>query len=473
MSETYSASNRTIHLWAVGAMADYMLYVSFNALIMPVFTIEFGLNPFLVGLALTLPRVFDGIIDPMLGHWSDDTHSRWGRRKPFMVAAAGVGAFMAIAIWWPSTTWPEAGQFAYIAIASIVLFTCWGLYSMTHMALGYELSDDYYIRTKVFAVRGLYASIAALSGGWMYWFTLRPFFGNGIRGVRFLSLGIATVAILAMLVPVTFCQERFKNVNRRHVHLWTAIRTALQVRPFVILILLSVTATLGTALYGTMGIYINFYYVCQGNKSLGSSLSGWNGMVGFLVAFALVPLSTVLSRRLGKTRGLRMGYTATFIGAILLPLIARPGHPYYLLAHMITFGITNAVFMLFFTSLMPDICDLDELESGQRREGLFAAVMAFVGKLQNSLCILIGGFLLNLAGFNAKLVQKGVLPSHDVLNRLRWLSFTPMILFSGLALALSFYYPVTKEKIDEVHAILAERRKARAAEEIAEPSVVT
>jgi GPH family glycoside/pentoside/hexuronide:cation symporter len=455
-----TSGNPGIHRWAVGSIAEYMLFVCFNALILPVFSTGFGLDPVLVGWALMLPRLTDAVIDPWLGNLTDHARTRWGRRRPFMAGAALVGAAMVVLIWMPSPEWSKTLQFGWLLAASIILYACYGLFSMSHMALGYELSDDYHVRVRIMAVRGAYFAIAAMAGGWLYWLALRPVFGGEINGVRWVSVGMAVALLAAAAVPVLTCRERFLRPPTAHPPLFKAIRSAIAIRPFAILLVVRIFQTLGGTLYGTMAFYITVYSVCGGDKDTATSLSGINGMVGFAVAFALVPAATWLSRRLGKRRGLIFGYAAAALGAAVLPFFALPGHPYLLLAHMILFGALGAVLTLFNNAVMPDICDLDELQSGERREGLFAAVQGFVSKIENSLCILLGGYLLSMSGFDAQAAQHAVQQAPEVIERLRWLAFTPNIVFAVVATIVVLRFPLTPQRMEEVRRLLTERRAA-------------
>lgn len=456
MSEApYTASNRTIHLWALGGVAEYMLYVCFGALVLPVFTMGFGLDPKLVGWALALPRLFDAILDPILGHLSDVTHTRWGRRRPFLFGAAVIGAAVVIGIWWPSQQWPESLQFAWMVVASVLVFTCYGIYSMNNMAFGYELSDDYHNRAKVMGVRGFYWGIAAVAGGYLYWLTQRPFFGNEITGIRMVSLGMAACVLVFGLIPVFCCRERFPRANRRHVNLGTALRTTLHVRPFVMLLVLRFSQTLGTTLYGIVGLYIVFYSVCGGDKSLGASLSIPQGWLGFACAIGLMFAAAPLCRTLGKRWGIVLGFGAGLAAAVTLPFFAQPGHPYLYLAQVLFFIPLVSLREMFMAAVMPDICDIDELQSGERREALFAAVMAFVSKFENSIIALVSGYLLSYIGFDGKLAQQ----PQEVLDRLRFWGFGALILFSAVAFVVSWYVPITEEYMRDVRARLEQRRR--------------
>lgn len=475
----YKAKNLTIHLWATGAIADYMMYAMF-ALIPGFFVTSFGMNPIWVSWALFLPRIFDGIADPIIGHFSDNLHSPWGRRRPFIFVSGIIGSGLIVGLWWMSTEWSPYVQFSFLLIMSLLLFLCWGTYNMNHLALGYELSDDYHQRTKVIAVRAFYFSCAALSGSYFYWVAGLKYFNGEVNGMRFEAVVIAAVALIATHFTVFFSKERFQKANRNHVNILEAIKATLQVKPFVILLGLRVIQTLGTSLYGATAFYIGVYSVCQNDKHLYNSLPIYNGWIGLGMAFLMVPLSSVLSRGIGKRRGLIASYGFGFLSACLLPFFAQPGMPYLLLTHMIVFNVLFGVMLgMFQGAVMPDICDIDELKSGERREGLFSAVNSFVSKMENSVCALLGGYILAFSGFDAEKAKKtaalaadatqaardALQQTPDVLEKLRWLGFTPAIVFSGLAFLIVWLYPVTEKYMANVRAQLDERRRKGLAQE--------
>jgi GPH family glycoside/pentoside/hexuronide:cation symporter len=294
-----------------------------------------------------------------------------------------------------------------------------------------------------------------MAGGGLYLLCLNPVFGGEINGVRWLSVGMTAVILAATAIVVTNSSERFQNVNRQHVPLLPAIRATLRIRPFVIVLLLRVAQTLSTSLYGSIGFFIGAYYVCGGDKAGYSKLSFWCGIVGFATAIALVPLSTWISRHVGKRQSIIWGLGLVFVAALAMPWLHIPGRPYLMLSYMIGVGILVSGVNLFLASVMPDICDIDELTSGQRREGLFSAVMSFVGKIENSACILISSYMITWAGFDIKL---GPHQPPEVLNKLLLYGFAPKMLFSGVAFLIALYFPINQKLMNEVRAKLAARR---------------
>lgn len=435
------------------------MYASF-ALIMPIFTTGFGLSPVLVGWALMFPRLLDAVADPIIGHLSDDTHTKWGRRKPFLFVTSITGALLIVSLWWLPRDASQTFQFIFLVSISTLLFLSWGTFSMNHMALGYELSDDYHLRTKVMAVRTFYHASAAMAGGWLYWLAQRPYFGNEITGIRVLAIGLAIMTIGAAFTTIFCCEERFKNANRRHVNLFQAIKATLQIRAYVVLIIMRIVSTLGASLYGAVGFYITAYYICQNDKSLASSLSGISGMVGFVITGVMMFAATKVSRIVGKRKGIIWGAAIGFGSSITLPFFVLPGQPYIYLAHGLFFSILGGAFGVFSSAVMPDICDIDELKSGERREGLFSAVNSFINKVEHSLVALLGGYLVTFAGFDAHKAAQKIQQAPEVLDNMRYLGFTALIFFAGISLILAFYFPITESIMADVRAKLDERRKA-------------
>ncbi|MEI6337873.1 MAG: MFS transporter [Verrucomicrobiota bacterium] len=470
----YSATSWQMHKWGMGGVADYWMYSQF-ASIMLVFTTTYKLDPRYVGLALVIPRLFDGLVDPFFGHLSDNTHTRWGRRRPFLFATTLIGAILVMSLWWTPIQWSQWAQFIWLTTAATLLFTNWGIYTMAHFAFGYELSDDYNDRSRVLAIRNAYNQIMTLPAGYLWsaaivlgtgltwtvphlgWTIRIPSVGSEINGFRILSVGVALLILIFGMVPVFFCKERFVNVNRQSVKLWESCKAAMSCRPFLILLLLQLARTLGFSLYNSLAGIIGIYYVCRGDKLLFTNAQiGLGGVFGASFSLLLWPLAKPLTRQIGKRWGLITTFGFSFIFSVMLPFITLPGKIYLLVFVGFAFIFPAAIQNLFLQSTMPDICDIDELNHGERREGLFAAVKSLADKYEISFCILIGMWLLWYVGYDAQLHQQ----PPEVLHKLLWCAFTPQILFSFIALVIAFNFPVTEKMMMDVRTKLEKRRAA-------------
>jgi len=169
----YTAPARQIWGWGIGRVAEFGLVAMFGQAI-NIFTVGFGLSPVIVSWCVMLPRLVDGIVDPVMGHWSDELRTPWGRRRPFMLVGALVGAVFLSLLWWASPNWNQTAQFLYLGVVGMGLYICYGAYAMAWNAIGYELSDDYHERSRIQAVGGFFTASMGLLFTWVYWLALRP-----------------------------------------------------------------------------------------------------------------------------------------------------------------------------------------------------------------------------------------------------------------------------------------------------------
>lgn len=460
----YTAPAREVWAWAAGRVAEFGLIATFGQA-MTIFTVGFGLSPVIVSWCMMLPRLVDGFLDPIIGHWSDETHTRWGRRKPFMIGGALLGAVFLAILWWADPAWSSTAQFLYLGVIGTCLYLCYGMYAMAWTAIGYELSDDYHERSRIAAIGGFFLAAMALSNSWIYWFALRPMFGNVIWGMRWVGAAIAVLVIVAAVFTVCMTRERFTHANtRKHVPIMPAIQTTMRNRPFVILLIMKFFEILGGRLSGGIMFYVGVYYVCQGNQDLASKIAGLGATLGTVWNFAVLPFIKPISRLIGKRGALIGGSVVGFLAALSTPFILHPEHPYWQLIPILIVTPMLVISGTLAGAIVPDICDVDELECGERREGLFTAVMAFVGKLEISLTILLVGYVVSWSGLDTKLIQQ---PQH-VLDKLFWLAVIPAIVFSFLTMVTTFLFPMTEASMAEVRRQLDRRHLAKAA--VGEPT---
>ncbi len=492
----YTASDREIWAWGIGALATHLLIQTYGQAY-NIFTLGFGLSPVLVSWCMMLPRILDGITDPIIGHLSDNTHTRWGRRKPYLVAGAVLGAAFLCAIWWANPAWSWQVQFAYLLTLCTLFYITYGVYTMAWSAVGYELTDDYNERSRVQAVGSFFLALVSLTAGWMYWLALRQGFSDGvfatagsffnagfdldklsavfshvfqdaarsskseIWGMRWIAVGVGVVIILSASVSAWVCRERFTRTNREHPPILTAIKETLGNRPFVMLQGASICQMFAQRL-GVVGflLFIGTYYVCGGDKGLSTKVIGMGTTIGTVLVFGLLPLMKPISRRIGKKGALIAGTAIGLAVALLQPFTLMPGHPWLLLAPQLIFTLLTPFCFTIINAIMPDICDLDELKFGQRREGLFTAVMGLIAKMGISLSTLLMGYLLLWFGLDAKNTAG---PSPEMLLRLCWAPVILNIIFNLGALVFTILFPMNEAAAADVRRQLDERRLAKAA----------
>jgi GPH family glycoside/pentoside/hexuronide:cation symporter len=176
--------------------------------------------------------------------------------------------------------------------------------------------------------------------------------------------------------------------------------------------------------------------------------------------FGLLPFVKPISKWIGKKGALLAATVIGLIVALLQPLTLRPGHPWLLLVPQLSFTLLTPFCFTLINAIMPDVCDLDELQFGQRREGLFSAVMGIMTKMAISVSTLVMGYLLLWFGLGAK---SSVALSPGMLHRLSWTPVLLNIFFNLGALVFTLMFPMDEAAAAEMRRQLDERRLAKAA----------
>ncbi len=455
-TKIFSAPKKTMWIWGIGAISDSLMIQMFG-LVFPIFNTGFGLDSVMLSWAIMLPRLTDAIIDPTLGHFSDNLRTRWGRRKPILLVTSILGALLVAGIWWVSPAWPKYLQFIYLISFSVCYYCTWGTYSMSHTALGYELTDDYHERTRLIAIRSIYLQIVVLVISYTYWMALNPIFGGEINGIRIIS-GIFAVFIVACTIPVLLkTKERFSHPSPRHSGVFKALLEALKLRPFRIFVLMRFFSAFGAVIFSQMCFYLNVYYVCGGNKAMATKIIGWSTTLTAVLAFSMMPLVPAISRKFGKRQGFVVSAGLSVFQAAIMPFVFTPDYPYLQIFAAALIAPIIMIGGILREAIVPDICDLDEVVNGKRREGLITAAIAFVYKMEVSLCVLVVGYMIAWTNF----IPQATTQASDVVNRLQWCTFAPNILCAALAFYFALKFPLTEADVAENSAILSARRKAK------------
>lgn len=496
-SKPYTASNREIYAWALGGIALHVLICLYGQA-MNILIVGLGMKAWIVSLAMMLPRIVDAFVDPFMGHLSDNTRTRWGRRKPFLILGCFLASLFLFLLWCGNKEWSKTLQLVHLASMGILFYVSWGLYSMAYTALGYELTDDYHERSKIASIAGLVTAAVLLVIGGVFWFTLRPLFHTGvvqtvsdlfsqglnfshmgevlrtafasvegapndqINGIRWVTGVAVVICFLVVFNMVKTCRERFVKVNSGpHSPIRTALGETLRNKPFVDLMIYRLCQVFGERVFQGLLFYIGLAYVCTGDKSRIGQMLFIGGTLGSVITFVILPFLKSFTMKLGKRAGLIVISVIALALLLIQPLILRPHQYYLLLIPLLLLPLLSVLSNTLLNAIVPDICDLDELEHGERREGLYTAVVAFMAKLEISLSLGIVGGLLWLIGYNEATSTQ----SPEVITKLLWVAISIGIFFTAGALYAALRFKMDEAQVNEIHRKLEARRSANAASE--------
>ena len=445
----------------VGTLALFLGYSMVYVMAMPVYNMTLKVNALMLGVALFIPRFLDAFLDPVMGKISDNTRSRWGRRRPFIVCGAIMMGVVYGLIWMVPAGWSENAKLVYLIGFSILFFVGYSMFAVPYTSLSYEMTPDYNERTTIMAFCSFFQKVGELGYQYLYPLSQLAFLFSAfsvMHGIRVVNwvVGLVFMAGIGML-PGLFVKERFQHAAEEQapVKLWASMKDALRYRPFFILIVLTILNVLGGMFTSSLDQYVLVYYMFNGNTASGTLWKGFLSTGYAIVGFAAIPLVVWVSKRLGKRRALIAIYGLTCAGGIAKWFDFRPGCPWLIFLDPIFCGPIWIAVLVVINSMIADICDEDELRSGQRREGMYGAIFNWVQKLAVSLSLLGTGLTLQLSGFDPKL--EGAQPT-VVLTTMRLFIVGATSVTAVLAIWALRSYTLTPERAEETRRTLEARR---------------
>ena len=456
-------------IYGLGAFVNNTLADAIGRM-MIVLNLGLGMNPALVGLLGALPRLTDAITDPLMGYVSDNTRSRWGRRRPFIFVGAISVAIVFTLLWQLPPGKSEGWYFWYFLGGSLIFFLAYTVYATPWVALGYELTPDYHERTRLMGVQNFFGNIAYMISPYFLAIMYLPVFGDVVTGAGYLAMVIAVVVIALGLLPAIFLRERFKNVAAeegeekadggiRHIIMdfFRGFGKTLSFKPFLKLCIATFLVFNGFILIAAFQSYVIIYYVFEGDQAAGSVFVGHSGLVQAFSALAVIGLVTYLATRIGKRRAFYFSTGVSMVGYVLKWFCYTPDNPWLVLipAPLMAFGLAGLFTLM--PSMVADVVDADELDTHERREGMYGSIFWWVVKLGQSAAILGGGLLLVWTGFD---VELGGDQTAEAIRLMRLCDALVPAIASGIAIWAIASYTITEEKAHEVRMKLEARRGA-------------
>tara|TARA_B110000483_G_scaffold238557_1_gene315409 strand:+ start:23870 stop:25351 length:1482 start_codon:yes stop_codon:yes gene_type:complete len=471
-------------IYGSGAFVNNLLAAAIGGMAI-ILNLGLGMNPALVGLLGALPRLTDAITDPLMGYISDNTKSKWGRRRPYIFFGAIAAGIIFALLWQLPEGRSEMFYFWFFLIGSLIFYLAYTVFATPWVALGYELTPDYHERTRLMGVQNFMGQLAYLVSPWFLWFMHHQilFGGDMVKGAGVLAIIIGAFTICVGVLPAIFLNERYLKketaqptaaVEKRVeafpeksletnieefpvgiVGFFKGFAATIKFKPFLSLCGASFLVFNGFMLISSFQFYVIIFYVFGGDQSQGAEFAGWAGTLGAISTFCVIILVTWMSSKIGKRRAFFVAIAVSIFGYGMKWFCYTPDNPMLLLlpTPFMAFGL-GGLFTLM-GSMIADVCDMDELETNQRREGMFGSIYWWVIKLGMAAALAGGGFLLNATGFDVAL---GGDQAAQTIFLMRVFDVAVPMLASALAIWMIYTYPITEEMAHQIRADLEERR---------------
>ncbi len=445
--------------YASTAFGENLALNSVNQLAFAVFNLTLLVSPALVGIALALPRLLDLFLDPLIGGWSDRLRSRWGRRRPFIFVGSLLCAAVATGLWFFPADRTPTFYFWWLTAGSVALAVAYSMLIVPYGALGLELVSDYHERTRLMGTRSLLHKASGVVNQWLLKWVQVAGGGNLVVGGRLCAplLG-ATIAGLGLLT-VWKTPERPTPAHApapRRVPLIESWRVTLGRPDFLRLCLVQVLIVASLLVIDNTGFYLNVFYVNGGDLGAGAWMKGWYGTALQAGGMLAIPGVVWLSHRYGKKRTLLLCTLLHGVGGLAKWFCYVPGAGWWLLLPSALMAPGQVAVLVLIPSMTADLCDLDEAQSGARREGMYNAVLAWTIKIALSGSMLLSGWVLSLTGWVTEL-QAQQTDATFLAMRVAFAGGT--VLFAALAAWLIAGYGVTEAAVAASRQTVAQRAR--------------
>lgn len=399
--------------FGIGMLANQM----FPAMI-GIFTVvlveKLGFSGLLLGLTYFIPKFYDALFDLIMGYVSDNTKSKWGRRRQYVLVGAIILGISFALMWQLYVENGVTYNFWYFLVISLIFYSGLTIFSIPYVAMGYEMSDDFHERTNIMATSQLIGQLAWVIAPW-FWVLMadQSLFSSSDVAVRTLSVYVAIGCAILAAIPAFFIPSKstlnenyspidFKGILGSFGEIKEGLKASIEIKPFRKICI--ATFLIFNAFQTTAGFsyFIIKYYLFKGNEDGFGLWPTLFGSIGAIITTVLViPIVARMSKVMGKKKAFLVSQSISVFGYILLYLLFVPGKPYLFLFALPFFAFGIGSLFTLMMSMTSDVIDIDELNTGKRREGSLGAIYWWMVKFGTAVAGLLSGLILSLVSFQS------------------------------------------------------------------------
>ncbi len=453
--------------FGLGMLANQMFPAALG-IFMVVLVQDLGFPAWMWGILFFLPRVFDAVTDPIMGFISDNTRSKWGRRRHYVFIGAIIMGISFVVMW---QLYRESGlnyNFIYFLMWSFVFYLGLTIFSVPYVAMGYEMSDDFHERTSIMAVAQWIGQWAWVIAPWFWVVMYDPeWFPNADTATRSLAVWVGISCMILAMIPAIFIKSKstldetsfspltLKAIGKSLTEILAGFKEAFSYRPFRKLCIATFFIFNAFNTVASFSFFIVVYYLFNGDAGAAGIWPTLFGSVGALATtFMVIPIVAKMSNKMGKKNAFLLSQGISIVGYILLWFLFIPGKPYMFLFGLPFFSFGIGSLFTLMMSMTADVCDLDELNSGKRREGIFGAIYWWMVKFGFAIAGLLTGAIMTLVDFN----PEAAVQADGAVSGLRFFYSAVPITGTLIAMWVMRDYDLTEQKAREIAKQLEERK---------------
>jgi glycoside/pentoside/hexuronide:cation symporter, GPH family len=455
--------------FGVGMLANQM-FPAVLGIFMVVLVQDLGFPGWMWGLIFFLPRIFDAITDPIMGYISDNTKSRWGRRRHYVFLGAILMGFSFVIMW---QLYREDGityNFYFFMFWSFIFYLGLTLFSVPYVAMGYEMSNDFHERTSIMAIAQWIGQWAWVIAPW-FWVVMydKSWFASADVATRTLAIWVGIACAIFAMVPAIFIKGKsslhenyaplnFSSIGYSLKEIFLGFKEAFTSIPFRKLCIATFFIFNAFNTIASFSFFIIVYHLFNGDTGAAGIWPTLFGSLGALsTTFLVIPIVARMSKWLGKKRAFIVSQSISLLGYILFWFLFVPGKPYMFIFALPLFSFGIGSLFTIMMSMTADVIDLDELTTGKRREGIFGAIYWWMVKVGFAIAGLLSGTLMTLVGFD----PSASVQSEGAIDGLRIFFSVIPIMGTMVAIYVMRDYDVDEQRANETRAELDKREAAK------------
>ncbi len=462
--------------FGLGMLANQMFPAALG-IFMVVLVQNLGFPGWMWGVIYFFPRIFDSFTDPVMGFISDNTKSRWGRRRQYVLIGAIIMGVSFALMWQLYADDGVNYNFVYFMFWSFLFYLGLTIFSVPYVAMGYEMSDDFHERTSIMAVAQWIGQWAWVIAPW-FWVIMYlngddGWFETAEEATRTLAIWVGMIFMVVAVVPALFIKSKstldedyaelsLSNIKNSFTDIKLGFKEALSIKPFRKLCIATFLIFNAFNTVATFTFFIIVYQIFNGDAAAANA-GYWPSLFGCLGAlsttFIVIPIVTRMSRKLGKKNAFIWSQGISIIGYVMLWFLLVRGTPWLFILALPFFSFGIGSLFTLMMSMTSDVIDLDELNTGKRREGIFGAIYWWMVKFGFAIAGALSGIILSIVGF-----QEGVAATEQegAIFGLRVFFSGLPILGTAVAMWIMKDYDVTEERAQEISAELKRRKQLKA-----------
>lgn len=458
--------------FGLGMLANQMFPAALG-IFMVVLVQDLGFPGWMWGILFFLPRFYDSIIDVIMGFVTDNTRSVWGRRRHYVFIGAIMLGISFVAMWQLHRENSVEYNFTYFLLWSFVFYTGLTIFSIPYVAMGYEMSDDFHERTNIMAVAQWIGQWAWVIAPWFWVVMYDPsWFENADTATRTLSVWVGIFCMVMAMIPAIFIKGKstkddesliplsLKNIGGGFKEILNGFKDAFVIVPFRKLCIATFFIFNAFNTVASFSFFIIVYHLFNGNTQAAGIWPTLFGCVGALVTtFAVIPTVAWMSKAMGKKNAFMLSQGISIVGYVLFWFLFVPGKPYMFMFALPFFSFGIGSLFTLMMSMTADVCDLDELNTGKRREGIFGAIYWWMVKLGFAIAGLLSGIIMSFVGFvpNAEVQPEGAVSGLRL-----FFSLVPIV-GTLVAMWVMRNYDVSEERANEIRAEINQKKATASA----------